>query len=246
MSALCFLRMKKLRLAFLAAIAVLPSFLKKAVLRAVFGFRIGRGVKIGFSLLDCGELVIGDGTTIGHFNLFLGVKTCEIGDHCRIGAFNLFRGGDAIRLERYCEVIRFNQVNAIIEPLLVTKAEPVFRLGAGSVLAASHKIDFTGGVDIGKRVVVGGRLTTLWTHNRQIAKPVSIGDFAYLGSDVKIAPGADIPSRCVVGMGSVVTKALVGENTLFAGVPAKAVKELDSDGIFLIENKTRPDLPDDV
>lgn len=238
--------MKKIRILTLAMVALLPSFLKKAVLRTVFGFRIGHGVRIGLSLLDCRELEIGDGTTIGHFNLFLGVGRCEIGDHSKIGAFNIFRGGDAILLERYCEVIRLNQINAIIEPLLVNKVDPVFRLGAGSVLAASHKIDFTGGVDIGKRVVVGGRLTTLWTHNRQIAKPVSIGDFAYLGSDVKIAPGANIPSRCVVGMGSVVTKSLVGEDMLFAGVPAKAVKKLDPEGIFLIENKTRPDLPDDV
>ncbi len=42
------------------------------------------------------------------------------------------------------------------------------------------------------------------------------------------------------------TKQLQEENYLIAGVPAKAIKPLSADDQFLIEYKTRPDLPDDL
>jgi len=39
---------------------------------------------------------------------------------------------------------------------------------------------------------------------------------------------------------------LTDEGYLIAGVPAKAVRELSEEDRFLIERKTRKDLPDDV
>jgi len=76
--------------------------------------------------------------------------------------------------------------------------------------------------------------------------PITIGDFAYVGSEIRIAPGGSIPSRCIVGIGSVITGQLTCEGHLIAGVPAKPVKELETEDKFLIERKTRLDLPDDV
>jgi hypothetical protein len=39
---------------------------------------------------------------------------------------------------------------------------------------------------------------------------------------------------------------LKDEGFLIAGVPAKAIKELDESDKFLVQRKTRLDLPDDV
>jgi hypothetical protein len=39
---------------------------------------------------------------------------------------------------------------------------------------------------------------------------------------------------------------LLDEGKLIGGVPAKTIKELSSEDQFLIERKTRSDLPDDV
>jgi acetyltransferase-like isoleucine patch superfamily enzyme len=61
-----------------------------------------------------------------------------------------------------------------------------------------------------------------------------------------MAPGSSIPSRCIVGIGSVVTGKIETEEWLIAGVPAKPIKELAAEDKFLIERKTRKDLPDDV
>jgi acetyltransferase-like isoleucine patch superfamily enzyme len=61
-----------------------------------------------------------------------------------------------------------------------------------------------------------------------------------------MAPGSQIPSRSIVGMGAVITSALDTENTLIGGVPAKPIKDLSNEDKFLIERKTRLDLPDNV
>jgi hypothetical protein len=44
----------------------------------------------------------------------------------------------------------------------------------------------------------------------------------------------------------VITKQLKEENFLIGGVPAKPIKPLEPEDVFLIEHRTRPDLPDDL
>ena len=239
-------RAGKFRLAVLAAVAVLPGFLKRPAYRLFFGYKIGRRVSLGLSIIDAGECVIGDDVRIGHLNLFVGVGRLELGEHVRIGHLNIVRGGWEVRLGRWAEIIRLNEINSIPDPEVVNPIEPVFHLGDGSVVTTGHKIDFTDRVEIGRRSILGGRNSSLWTHNRQRTRPVLVGDFAYIGSEIRVAPGGVIPSRCIVGIGSVVTGRLEGENVLIAGVPAKTVKPLSEEDRFLIEHRTRPDLPDDV
>jgi acetyltransferase-like isoleucine patch superfamily enzyme len=236
----------RFRLAALALVALLPSFLKRPCYRIFFRYRIGKRVSIGLSILDAGECTIDDDVRIGHFNVVIGVGQLTIGDHVRIGHLNILRGGDEVRLGRYSEIIRLNEINSIPEPDVVNPVAPRFLLGEGSVITASHKIDFTDRVEIGRRTILGGRNSSLWTHNRQRTRPIEIGSLTYIGSEIRVAPGGSIPSRCIVGIGAVVTGRLTGENWLIGGVPAKPIKELSEEDKFLIEYKTRPDLPDDI
>jgi acetyltransferase-like isoleucine patch superfamily enzyme len=240
------MRTSKFKLLILLGIAILPSFLKRPLYRLFFGYQIGKGVRIGFSIIDAKECAIDDDVSIGHLNALIGIKKLTIGDHTRIGHLNIIRGGDEVRLGRYTEIIRLNEINSIPDPVIVTPADPKFILGDGSVITASHKIDFTDRVEFGKRVILGGRNSSLWTHNRQSTKPITIGDYSYIGSEIRIAPGGAIPPKCIVGIGSVITKKFEDEYFLIAGVPAKAVKELDEDGRFLTEYKTRADLPEEI
>lgn len=236
----------KLRLLDLMLIALLPSSLKRAFYRLFYGYKIGRRVRIGLSIIDADECVIEDDVSIGHFNLIVGVKRLTVGDHARIGHLNVLRGGDEIRLGRYVEIIRMNEINSIPDPDVVNPVSPRFLLGDGSVVTTGHKIDFTDTVEIGRRSILGGRNSSLWTHNRQRTRPIKIGSFAYVGSEIRVAPGGAIPSRSIVGIGSVITRPLTEELHLIAGVPAAAVKPLSPEDQFLIEYKTRPDLPDDL
>ena len=239
-------RSSKFRLAVLALVAPLPGFLKRPCYRLFFGYKIGKRVSLGVSLIDAGECEIGDDVRIGHLNLVIGVGKLTVGEHARVGYLNVVRGGDEVRLGRYAEVIRLNEINSIPDPDVVNEIDPRFLLGAGSVVTAGHKIDFTDRVEIGRRTILGGRNSSLWTHNRQRTRPILIGELSYIGSEIRVAPGGVIPSRCIVGIGSVVVSRIEGEYQLIAGVPARAVKQLGDEDRFLIEHKTRKDLPDDL
>jgi acetyltransferase-like isoleucine patch superfamily enzyme len=236
----------KLRLATLAIVAVLPSPVARICYRSFFGYKIGKRVRLGFSIIDAAECSIDDDVSIGHLNVFTRIDKLSIGDHTRIGVLNIFRGGKEIAIGRYCDVLRLNEVNSIPEPDAVNETDPRFLMGNGSMIGASHKIDFTDRVEFGKCVILGGRNSSLWTHNRQMTKAITIGDYSYLGSEIRIAPGAAIPAKCIVGMGSVVSRTFTREYQLIAGVPAAEIRELGEDGKFLTERKTRNDLPDDI
>jgi len=236
----------KPRLAVLAIIAALPSFLKRPCYRLCFGYRIGKRVRIGFSIIDARHCEIAADTRIGHLNLIIRVSNLRIDDHVRIGHLNIIRGGDEVHLGRFSEIIRMNEINSIPDPEVVNEIDPRFSLGDGSIITTGHKIDFTDRVEIGRRTIIGGRNSSLWTHNRQRTLPLSIGSFTYVGSEIRMAPGSAIPSKCIVGMGSVITGRLTEEERLIAGVPAQSIKELSAEDKFLIERKTRRDLPDDL
>jgi acetyltransferase-like isoleucine patch superfamily enzyme len=236
----------KPRLAVLASIALLPGFLKRPLYRWLFGYRIGKRVRLGLSIIDAGECEIADDVRFGHLNLVIGVGRIYVGEHARVGHLNVIRGGDEVSLGRYAEILRMNEINSIPDPVVVNPTDPRFHLGDGAVVTTGHKIDFTDRVTIGRRTILGGRNSSLWTHNRQRTRPIEIGELSYIGSEIRVAPGGVIPSRCVVGIGSVVTGRLEGEYLLIAGVPARAVKPLSEEGRFLVEHKTRPDLPDDL
>jgi acetyltransferase-like isoleucine patch superfamily enzyme len=237
---------RKFRLSVLACIGLLPSFLKRPAYRWFFGYRIGKRVRIGVCLIDAEECEIADDVSFGHLNAVFKVKKLVIGDHVRIGNLNIIRGGDEVNLGRFSEIIRLNEINSIPEPDVVNETDPRLLLGAGSIITTGHKIDFTDRVEIGRRTIIGGRNSSLWTHNRQRTRPIEIGAFAYIGSEIRIAPGGALPSRCIVGIGSVITHKLTEEEYLIAGVPAKPLKRLSEEDKFLIERKTRPDLPDDI
>ena len=230
----------------LAVFALFPSFIKRPLYKLFFGYRIGKRVKIGLSVINVGACTIDDDVCIGHFNIITRIGKLTISDHVRIGHLNVIRGGDEVSLGRYCEIIRLNEINSIPDPDVVNKIDPRFLLGDGSIITTGHKIDFTDRVEIGRRVILGGRNSSLWTHNRQRTQPITIGELVYIGSEIRMAPGSALPPRCIVGIGSVVTSQLDESGKLIVGVPAKAIKDLTEEDEFLIERKTRLDLPDDV
>jgi acetyltransferase-like isoleucine patch superfamily enzyme len=237
---------RKLRAAGLIFIALLPKALKRYLYRWFFGYRIGRRVRIGIVFLDCERLTIGDDTRIAHGTAFLRCGDVRIGNHVSIGPLNLFRGGDRIELADYSQVIRFNVINSIPENDCTNEPDSSFYLGYGSVVTAEHRIDFTDRVSIGRHSIFGGRNSSIWTHNRRAGVAVEIGNYCYVGSEIRMAPGARIPDCSIVGMGSVVTRPIEESYSMIAGVPARRRRALNAEDYELIFGKTRPDLPDEV
>ena len=91
-----------------------------------------------------------------------------------------------------------------------------------------------GGISIGDGSMIGMNVTIatlnhglpLETRNTTYPSPVIIGKNVWIGSNATILPGVTIEDNSVVAAGAVVTKD-VPENTVVAGVPAKAVKKIN-------------------
>jgi acetyltransferase-like isoleucine patch superfamily enzyme len=233
------------RVAALAVVALLPGFTKRWCYRWFFGYEVASDVWIGLSLVDARLALLASGTRIGHFSVITRVDHFVTGRHARVGSFNIIRGGARVELGDYSEVMRLNVLNAIPDHDCTTDPESVLVLGAGAVVTSGHRIDFTDRVTIGKNVIVGGRNSSFWTHNRQDTAPIEIGDFCYLGSEVRLAPGAKLPHECILGMGAVLTGEIKEPRSLVGGVPARVIRPLDERSLARIRRKTRGDMPDD-
>lgn len=234
------------RLAALAVVAVLPVRWKPSVYRRFFGYRIAAGVRIGVSIIDAAECVIGEDTEIGHGNLVLDVARLHVGDHVRVGQLNIIRGGEQVELGRYAEVMRRNELNSIVDADPVNPTDPRLLVGAGTVITDGHRLDFTDRIELGARVIIGGRNSSLWTHNRQRTAPITVGARTYVGSESRLAPGSVLPARSIVALGSVVSGPLTAEESLIGGVPAKVLRPLDAHDRYLVDRPTRDDLPEDL
>lgn len=112
------------------------------------------------------------------------------------------------------------------------------RIGDGVYLNTGVSLHPTGGLTIGRNVSCGPRVVIMTgTHeigssNKRASEPtilssVVIGDGAWLGAGVLVNPGTTIGPGCVIAPGAVVTRDCEPDG-LYAGIPAKRIRELDS------------------
>jgi acetyltransferase-like isoleucine patch superfamily enzyme len=233
------------RTAIHAALALSPSAIKIPIYRHAFGFKIGKGVRIGVSLLDTDELDLAEGSTVGHGNLITRTKRVALDDGARIGFCNIVRGGDEVRLGKFATVMRFNVLNSIPDNDCEGPTDPRLHLDDGAYVVSGHRLDFTTRITIGKNAIVAGRNSSLWTHNRQATRPITIGDFCYLGSEVRIAPGASLGDWSILAMGAVLSGEAAAR-TVHGGVPAKPIRDITDDDERVLAKKTRNDIPEDA
>lgn len=66
----------------------LPQPIKQLIYRRLLKWQLGRGVQIGLSYLDGGQIVLEDNVRIGHFNIIRGVKNFRVGTATYIANFN--------------------------------------------------------------------------------------------------------------------------------------------------------------
>lgn len=172
----------------LAVTGLLPACgLKNTVLR-LLGWRIGRGVSIGPCLIagvDAAE--IGDNAKIGPFNVFRNLVRLEVGDGALMGQWNWITGARII---------------------LDAGAPGVFHLGRETAFTSRHYVDCTGGLYLGAFSSIGGERSTFishsadWSTAEQTWRPIRIGEYCLLSSNVQVTPGTVVGDRIIVGMGA--------------------------------------------
>ena len=70
--------------------------------------------------------------------------------------------------------------------------------------------------------------------NRQNASPISIGERCFVGTGCIVLAGAKLPAYSVLGAGAVLNKAFTESHMLYAGQPAKPLKQLDSSYLYFV------------
>lgn len=113
------------------------------------------------------------------------------------------------------------------------------RLSVGEATFINYdcRIDNTALVTIGRSCDIGpGTHVMTTTHangpgtrraGNERHEPVTIGDGAWIGARVTIMPGVSIGSGAIVGTGAVVLQDC-DANCVYAGVPAKKIRDLSS------------------
>ena len=102
-------------------------------------------------------------------------------------------------------------------------------IGENSVINQRCRLDARGFITIGKNVSISPEVHII-TADHDVAtddiggrtRPVTIGDFVFVGSRAMILPGVDIGEGGVVAAGAVVTKS-VESRDIVAGIPARRI-----------------------
>ena len=120
-------------------------------------------------------------------------------------------------------------------PVQVVKPSRL-KIGEGSFVGEGVKFDATGGICIGKEVLISASVFVTSRQHRfedidnpikeqgYSCNPVLIEDDVWLGNGAKVMPGVTIGKGAVIGAGAVVTKNIPSYE-VWCGVPARFLKK---------------------
>jgi len=98
-----------------------------------------------------------------------------------------------------------------------------------------HFIDCSASVSIGRFTTFAGCRSIVLSHSidlvncKQSSSPISIGEYCFVGAASVLLPGASLPDHSVLGANSLLNKIHTEQYFLYAGNPARPVKQLSSD-----------------
>jgi len=205
-------------------IVVLPWPLKRFILVRIFKYEIHPSAKIGLSWIYPKKLIMCANSQIGHFNVAVHLDLVSIGKQSTIARGNWITGFPSNTDSRHFMHQKDRESNLII--------------GEHSAITKKHHIDCTNLIEIGNFVTIAGYSSQLLTHsvnielNIQDSKPISIGDYCFVGTSSTILGGANLPSFSVLGANSLLNKSFSIQYRLYGGNPAAEIKELAKDSKY--------------
>lgn len=202
----------------------LPWVLKSFVYRKIFKYKIDKSARIGLSYINSKYLEMAKHSRIGNFNVFVNLECVKIGEYSSIGRNNWVTGFPTDPDSRHFT----HQKNR----------KPELHIKKHSAITKNHHIDCTNMIEIGSFVTIAGYQTQFLTHSidiyesRQDSKPISVGDYCFVGTNSVILGGANLPSFCVLGAKSLLNSSNSEMYSLYAGVPAKKVKSISPEAKY--------------
>jgi acetyltransferase-like isoleucine patch superfamily enzyme len=202
----------------------LPNFLKKLVYR-LKGYRLGKGVCIGFGSVILGKAVqVGDYTTTGFFTIIRG-KEITIGSHVSVGSMTFID-------TPYVEIGDGSKINEQVFIGGLQFPDSRFVMGKNCQIMQMTFINPAKSVVIGDDTGIGGHCL-IFGHTSWLSQfegypveftPIEIGKSVSLAWGVFVLPGTKIGDGTTVGANSLVARTVPGR-CLAVGFPARVVSK---------------------
>jgi acetyltransferase-like isoleucine patch superfamily enzyme len=209
-----------------------PGFIKRWIYR-LKGYRIGKGVSIGFGSVIVGDRVeVGEHTSIGMLTIVRG-KTILIGDHVQIGSTTFLD-------TPYVQIGEGSKINEQVFIGGLQFPDSRFVLGRNCQIMQMSFINPARSIVIGDDSGIGGHCL-IFGHNSFLStfegyavdfEPIEIGNRVSLAWGVFVLPKTRIGDGAVIGAHSVV-HGTIPPRCLAVGFPARVVSKA-------------PDFPRDV
>ncbi len=199
---------------------LLPWGARRRLLEQQFGYSIHPSSRIGFAWVAPRRLVMEENSRIGHLTICKGVELLHVGANAVIGQLNWITGFPLGNSRHFAHQ---------------TDRAPELILEPHSGISSRHFIDCTARVRIGGFATLAGFRSQIVTHSidleagHQAARPVEIGEYCFVGTNSVLLGGSRLPHHSVLGAKSLLNKPLTEPYRLYAGVPAREVKELPRD-----------------
>lgn len=212
-----------------AFVVLLPWKLRRIVLQRFFGFSLHPESRIGLAWIFPRELVMERGASIGHFTVAKGMDRVALAERSSIGRLN------------WISAFPTGTSSAHFAHLTARTSHLV--LAEHAAITNRHIVDCTERVVIGRFATVAGFRSQILTHSvdlaecRQDAKPVTIGDYCFVGTACTILGGAVLPDHSVLSAQALLNRAHHEPYRLYAGVPAVAIGALDADLKYFVRTE---------
>jgi acetyltransferase-like isoleucine patch superfamily enzyme len=199
---------------------LLPWGLRRALLEKQFGYSIHPSSRIGFAWILPRRLIMEEGSRIGHLTFCKNIDLLHLGAHAIIGQLNWITGFPSGASRHFAHL---------------PDRRPELIVERHAAITSRHLIDCTARIRIGAFATIGGFRSQLLSHSidfdagRQTAEPIDIGEYCFTGTNSVVLGGSSLPHHSILGAQSLLNKRWDEAYRLYAGVPAKPVKELSSE-----------------
>ena len=201
-----------------------PGFVKTWIYR-LKGYRIGKGVSIGFGSVICGDRVeVGDHTSIGFLTVVRG-KDIRLGAHVQIGSTTFLD-------TPYIDIGAGSKINEQVFVGGLQFPDSRFVLGRNCQIMQMSFINPARSIVIGDDSGIGGHCL-IFGHNSFLSKfegyavdfePIEVGNSVSLAWGVFVLPKTKIGDGAVIGAHSVV-HGTIPPRCLAVGFPARVVSK---------------------
>jgi acetyltransferase-like isoleucine patch superfamily enzyme len=201
-------------------VALLPWPIKRLILVQFYNYKLHPKSYIGLSYIFPKNLRMEEGSHIGHLNLAIHLEKMVLKKGARIGRGNWITGFPINSSSKHFA----HQKDRVPELLL----------GEESAITKNHHIDCTNRISIGAFTTIAGYQSQFLTHSINIetgiqdSYPITIGSYCFIGTNVVVLGGANLPSYAVLGAKSLLNHPFENEYRLYGGVPAVEIKSINT------------------